>query len=1157
MIDPKFIHLRVHTAYSLALGAMPVSKLMHKLREMKMPACAITDHGNLFGGKAFSKYAADEGVKPILGAELALHNDDSDNIAISKGRELEPNSLILLVQNEIGYKSLMKIFKQYYLDNTEKSGIPQLTMADLRAHNEGLICLTGGYNGPIGYLILQNRQDEAEKKLLELQQIFGDRLYMEISRVGYDEEQATEQVFLALAYKHNIPLVATNDVYFFDSDMYEAHDALVCIAEGEYVANANRRHYSPNNYLRSADEMIQLFKDIPEAIENTVNIAKRCNYLSKKVEPLLPIFICPDGKTQDEFITEEAYKGLHERMVAQVYRDDMTPEERAKTDRIYYKRLDYELCVIKKMGFPGYFLIVSDFIRWSKTHGVPIGPGRGSGAGSIVAWSLKITDLDPIRLDLLFERFLNPERVNMPDFDVDLCQENRHKTIEYVQEKYGHEKVAQIITYGKLQSKAVIRDVARVLQMPYSQADRISKMIPPGQGGKNPTLQEALEQVPELEEMRVNDPQINKLFDIAMKLEGLYRNSGMHAAGVVIGDRPLDELVPLYKDPRADMPVTQYDMKYVEETGLIKFDFLGLKTLTVIERAVEWVKQVHGIELDMPSLPLDDKKTYELLQRGDTSAVFQFESSGMRDVMKQIKPDRFEDLIAVISLYRPGPMDNIPTFIARKHGKEKIEYLHPDLAPILDETYGIMVYQEQVMKIAQVLGGYTLGGADKLRKVMGKKQREEIPHQREMFTNGALKNGINPEVAKNIFDQMEKFASYGFNKSHAAAYSLISYQTAYLKAHYPVEFMCAIMDFDITNTDKIAFYSEEVKKMGFKVLPPDINYSDAMFKVEDGNIRFALAAVKGVGEGNMQAIVDERRKNGKFKDLSDFIHRIDIKQINRKQLEQLIKAGAFDGLDNNRQKLYINIDNILRHIASSSELKVSAQTSLFGTEELNAKVKLQEKPDWPELERLQKEAEVIGFYLSAHPLDVYADSMARLGVKSYADVIKGIKTGDKVVANLAGCLQGFQKKIGKSGKPFAFVRLSDTSSAYEGMLWNEGIAKYSAAIESGVPLLVQMVIEKTDEDRPPRIMFNSIRTLDEAITESSKGLEISVNDVAALRPITQILLREHFGPNKIYIKPELPDWDVRIALPKSYALDNGGLMTALRAIAGVTHVKEL
>ena len=1157
MTDPKFVNLRVHTAYSLSLGAIKVDKLLGKLHDLGVPACAITDRGNLFGGKAFSMHAANNGIKPILGAELALHNDDSENIALSKGLELPPNNLILLVKNAEGYASLMKIFKRYYLDNTKNSGTPQLLMADLHEHNQGLICLTGGYDGPIGKLILQNRRADAEKKLLELKEIFGDRLYMEISRVGYEEEKTTEPVFIELAYKHNIPLVATNDVYFFSEDMYEAHDALVCIAEGEYVANENRKKYLPTNRWRSEEEMCALFEDIPEAIENTVNIAKRCNYLSKKVDALLPIFICPDGKTQDEFITEEAYKGLHERMVLQVYRDDMSDEERMEIDKKYYARLDYELCVIKRMGFPGYFLIVSDFIRWSKTHGVPIGPGRGSGAGSIVAWALKITDLDPIRLDLLFERFLNPERVNMPDFDVDLCQENRHKTIEYVQHKYGMDHVAQIITYGKLQSKAVIRDVARVLQMPYSQADRISKMIPPGKGGKNPTLPEALEQVPEMEEMRQNDPQINKLFDIAIKLEGLYRNSGMHAAGVVIGDRPLDELVPLYKDPRAEMPVTQYDMKFVEETGLIKFDFLGLKTLTVIERAVEWVKKIHGVELDMASLPLDDKLTYEQMQKGDTSAVFQFESSGMRDVMKQIKPDRFEDLIAVISLYRPGPMANIPTFINRKHGLEKIEYLHPDLAPILDETYGIMVYQEQVMKIAQVLGGYTLGGADKLRKVMGKKMVNEIPHQRELFTEGATKKGIKPEVSGAIFDQMAKFAEYGFNKSHAAAYSLISYQTAYLKAHYPVEFMCAVMDFDITNTEKIAFYSDEVKKMGFKVLPPDINHSDALFAVENGNIRFALAGIKGVGEANMRAVSAEREKNGAFKNMSDFIHRMDIKQINRKQLEQLIKAGAFDCLEPNRKKLYVNMENILRHMAAATELKVSAQTSLFGADELSATVKLSETPDWPDLERLQNEAEAIGFYLSSHPLDVYAESQQRLGIKTYEKAIEGIKTGDKLVVNLAGCLQSYQKKMGKSGKPFAFVKLTDTSAAYEGLLFQRGMAEFDAALHSGLPLYVQATIEKQADDMPPRMMFNVIKTLDEAITENSKGLEITVKDVSAVRPLYQALLQEHFGAHKIYIKPEIPDWDVRIELKNCYALDNGNLLSTIRSIPGVSAVKEV
>ena len=1158
MRNPKFIHLRVHTAYSLSLGAIPVPKLVKKLHELNVPACAITDRGNLFGGKAFSKAASDEGIKPILGAELSLHNDDSENIAISKGQELEPQRIILLVKNAKGYASLMKLFHRYYLDNMEHSIYPQINMADLRNYNDGLICLTGGYEGPLGQLILQNRKDDAEKKLLELKDVFGDRLYMEISRVGYDEEDATEPAFLDLAYKHNVPLAATNDVFFFDESMYEAHDALICIAAGEYVADDNRRKYLPTNCWRSEDEMTELFKDIPEAVENTVKIAERCNYLSKKVDPLLPIFICPDGKTQDEFITEEAYKGLHERMEAQVYTPEMTSEERAKTDEEYYARLEYELSVIKKMGFPGYFLIVSDFIRWSKGHGVPIGPGRGSGAGSIVAWSLKITDLDPIRLDLLFERFLNPERVNMPDFDVDLCQENRHKTIEYVQEKYGHEKVAQIITYGKLQSKAVIRDVARVLQMPYSQADRISKMIPPGAGGKNPTLPESLELVPELREMRDKDPQVNKLFEIAIQLEGLYRNSGMHAAGVVIGDRPLDELVPLYKDPRAEMPVTQYDMKFVEETGLIKFDFLGLKTLTVIERAVEWVRKIHGIELQMAELPLNDVPTYQLMQEGKTGAVFQFESSGMRDVMKQIKPDRFEDLIAVISLYRPGPMANIPTFINRKHGIEKIEYLHPDLASILDETYGIMVYQEQVMKIAQVLGGYTLGQADKLRKVMGKKMVAEIPHQREMFLEGAAKKGIKPEISGAIFDQMAKFAEYGFNKSHAAAYSLISYQTAYLKAHYPVEFMCAVMDFDITNTDKIALYTDEVRKLGFKVLKPDINYSGAMFKVEDGNIRFALAGVKGVGEANMNAIAEEREKNGVFKSLSDFIHRVDIKQINRKQLEQLIKAGAFDSLDENRGKLYANIDNILRHIAAACELKNSAQTSLFGVQELSADVKLDGRANWSDLEKLQYEAEAIGFYLSAHPLDVYADSVERLGIKPYAEAIKGLKKGDKAMVNLAGCVQGYQKKFSKtSGKEYGILRLSDATSAYDGFVFSRILPEAKAAVETGVPLFLKAKIEKSDDDTPPRITFDTVKTLDAEITENSKGLMIEITDVAAVRPIREMLSHEHYGPNKIFLKPILDDWEVRIQLKGTYALDNGSLMTRIRGITGVSVVKEL
>ncbi len=1156
MKDPKFVHLRVHTAYSLAQGAIMLPKLMHTLHDMGVPAVAVTDSANMFGGKAFSKYASDEGIKPIMGCQFLIRNEDSDNLLLSKGKELEPDKIILLVMNATGYGNIMKLMKQFYLDNTARGWAPQLTFDNLKDYNEGLIALTGGTEGTIGRLLLENRKEDAKNTAIRLKEIFGNRLYMEISRIGLDEELKTEEDFINLAYDLDIPLVATNEVFFLNEEMYEAHDALVCISAGEYVANEARRRYSINNRLKTEQEMVELFQDLPEALENTVRIAKLCNYLSKKVDPLLPIFECPNGRTQDEFITEEAYRGLDERMKIAVYNDSQTKEEREAIDEKYYARLEYELSVIKKMGFPGYFLIVSDFIKWSKAHGVSVGPGRGSGAGSIVAWALKITELDPIKLDLLFERFLNPERVNMPDFDVDFCQENRYKTIEYVQEKYGFDHVAQIITYGKLQSKAVIRDVARVLQMPYSQADKISKMIPAGVQGKNPTLPEALEQVPELEEMRQNDPQINKLFEIAIKLEGLYRNSGMHAAGVVIGDRPLDQLVPLYKDPRADMPVTMYDMKFVEETGLIKFDFLGLKTLTVIQRAIDWIKISHGIDLDMEKIPLDDEETYKMLQEGKTTAVFQFESAGMKDVHKQIRPDRFEDLIAIVSLYRPGPMDNIPTFIKRKHGEEEIQYLHPALEPILKETYGIMVYQEQVMMIARELGGYTMGGADKLRKVMGKKMRDEIPKQRIMFTEGAIKNGIDEEVAKSIFDQMEKFASYGFNKSHAAAYSLVSYQTAYLKAHYPVEFMCAVMDLDITNTDKLATFKTECKILGIDVLKPDINESLAKFSVQDGKLRYALGAIKGVGEANMNAIIKARNKGGKFKDMSDFINRVDAKQLNRKQLEQLIKAGAFDCLEKKRGKLYANIDTILKNISSATEMKTSAQSSLFGVEEYSSKVKLFDAPDWPDLEKLRLEAGAIGFYLSAHPLDVYAESMEKLGIKSCQEVMSNIKVGDSIKANIAGCVETFQKRISKSGNKYAFLGLSDTTGNFEGMLFSDGLAKYEEVITSGCPLLAKVTINKQSEEENPRIMINSVKTIDEAIAEQAKGLVINISNISAVSEVKKVLYSDMRGTNKVYIEPELDDWEVRIEIEGGFAFADNMILTKLKNIPGVSSVKE-
>lgn len=1155
MQDPRFIHLRVHTAYSLSEGAMLIPDLIHKLHDQNIPAIAVTDTANMFGAKAFSTYASNEGIKPILGCQFNIRNPDADNLLKSKGKALPLDKLVLLVMNETGYQNIMKLMKIFYLDNTAQGDEPQLKISDLQTYNEGLIALSAGWQGAVGRLILENRLKDAEQMLLKLADIFKNRFYVELSRIGTPEEKQTEELFLDWAYKHNLPIVATNEAFFFDADMYEAHDALVCVAMVEYVANENRKHFSPNNRLRSEAEMVELFQDLPEALENTVNIAKRCNYLSEKVKPLLPIFECPDGKTQDEYIDEQAHKGLAERMQKHVYFEGVTAEQKAEIDKKYYERLEYELSVIKRMGFPGYFLIVSDFIRWSKGHGVPVGPGRGSGAGSIVAWSLYITELDPIKLDLLFERFLNPDRVNMPDFDVDFCQENRAKTIEYVQNKYGFDHVAQIITYGKLQSKAVIRDVARVLGMPYPQADKISKMIPMPVQGKNMSLKDSLEQVPELEEMRQNDPQVNKLFDIAMKLEGLYRHSGVHAAGVVIGDRPLDELVPLYKDPRADMPVTQYDMKYVEETGLIKFDFLGLKTLTVIKKAVDWIKKIHNIDLDIDAVPLDDKPTYELMQRGDTAAVFQFESAGMKDVHKQIKPDRFEDLIAIVSLYRPGPMDNIPTYIKRKHGEEEITYLHPSLAPILDETYGIMVYQEQVMQIARALGGYTMGEADKLRKVMGKKQREEIPKQREKFTKGAIANGISEDVAKSIFDQMEKFASYGFNKSHAAAYSLISYQTAYLKTHYPVEFMTAVMDLDMTNAEKLSFFTAECKAAGIDILQPDINKSGADFRVENGKIRYALGAIKGVGEGYMQGVVAEREKNGLFKDMSDFCHRIDIKFLNRKQLEHLIKAGAFDVLEPNRAKLFENIETIMRNVYAATEVKTSEQKSLFGAEELASKIKFKEVADWPSLEKLRNEADSIGFYLSAHPLDGYKESLPKLGVTPSTGIMQNMQKGDRFQANAAVCVESFQKRISKSGNKYAFVGFSDAYGTFEALLFSEGIAKYEDVLSAGVPVFVKLTVDQSDDSRP-RVMINAVKTLDEAIAEQAKGLVVTISDAGAVEQVAALLKKDRKGANKVYIVPENKAWDVRILLGDTYAFADTSLFGQLRAIPGVTGVKE-
>lgn len=908
MPHADFVHLRVHSAYSLSEGALKIPELVALCRRERMPAVAVTDTGNLFGVLEFSAAAAKAGIQPIIGCQVGIRRGECErhNGTVPT---LAPDQIVLLVQDEPGYRNLLRLMSKSFLE-TSGGEVPQVSLADLEGGAGGLIALTGGPAGPVGRLIAEGQKDAAEAMMRRLAELFEGRLYVELMRHDMPVEERIEPELVDLAYSMDLPLVATNDVFFADRGMFEAHDALLCIAEGAYLGQEGRRRLTPDHHFRSATEMRQLFADLPEAVDNTLTVARRCAFMPEPRTPILPVYTKLAGRTESEALAEIARQGLEKRLEAQMFTPEMDEADREQAAQPYRDRLRYELDVIAKMGFPGYFLIVADFIQWAKQREIPVGPGRGSGAGSVVAWALTITDLDPLRWGLLFERFLNPDRVSMPDFDIDFCMDRRDEVIAYVQKEYGRDRVAQIITFGKLQARAVLRDVGRVLQMPYPVVDRLCKLVP--NNPANPvTLQRAIDGEPALQQARREDETTGRLIDIALKLEGLFRHASTHAAGVVIGDRPLDELVPLYRDPRSTMPVTQFNMKYVEQAGLVKFDFLGLKTLTVLARAVQLLRE-RGIEVDLTdTLPLDDKPTYEMLCRGETTGVFQLESSGMRDVLRKLRPDRFEDIIAVVALYRPGPMDNIPSYIKRKHGEEEPDYLHPSLEGILKETHGIMIYQEQVMEIAQTLSGYSLGGADLLRRAMGKKIKSEMEAQRATFIDGATARGVPRSQAARIFDQVDKFAGYGFNKSHAAAYALVAYQTAYLKANHPVEFMAALMGADLNNTDKLGMLRVELERIGIPLLAPDINRSGVSFTVErcpakdgteSGAIRYALAAVKTVGGAAMEAVVRERDENGAFDDLIDFAERLDCRQVNKRQLENLAAAGAFESLGINRDR---------------------------------------------------------------------------------------------------------------------------------------------------------------------------------------------------------------------------------------------------------------
>ncbi|MFA6279193.1 MAG: DNA polymerase III subunit alpha [Bdellovibrionales bacterium] len=1161
-----FIHLRVHSAYSLAEGAICVVEAKSKdgrptarkdliklCTQQAMPAVALTDKGNLFGALEFAMAASGAGVQPIIGCQLAVVRPDQKD-KLPARRDLY-DQIVLLVQNELGYRNLCALVTQSFLVTDRPD--PYVTEEELARHAGGLIALTGGIDGVVGRLLAEGQAEAAQEKLLALRDLFFDRLYVEITRHHGGEvgarEQKIEKALIDLAYRHDLPLVATNDVYFGDESMMDAHDALLCISDKRLVEEGNRRRLTPDHRFKSAAEMRALFADVPEACDNTLVIARRCAFMPEPRRPILPPFPMEEGRTEVEELTAQAQEGLAKRLDAA-----------GITDRkVYEDRLAFELDVIINMGFPGYFLIVSDFIKWSKANGIPVGPGRGSGAGSVVAWSLLITDLDPIRFGLLFERFLNPERVSMPDFDIDFCQERRDEVIRYVQGKYGADRVAQIITYGKLQARAVLRDVGRVLAMPYGYVDKICKLVPSNPA--NPvTLAQALEMEPQLEAMRQEDPVVAQMMDRALKLEGLYRNASTHAAGVVIGDRPLVELVPLYRDPDATLPATQFNMKMVETAGLVKFDFLGLKTLDVIQNAVDLIK-ASGVDFDLATLPLDDPKTYALMAKGDTMGVFQLESSGMRDVLRRMKPNRFEDIIALVALYRPGPMDNIPRYIKCKNGEEKPDYLHPLLEPILKDTFGIMIYQEQVMQSAQFLAGYSLGGADLLRRAMGKKKVEEMAAQRATFIAGAAKNGVDDNQAGRIFDQIDKFAGYGFNKSHAAAYALIAYQTAWLKANHPVAFYAAAMNFEMNDTDKLGVYRQELARHGIALLPPDVNRSRPSFMPEEtaggrGAIRYALAAIKGVGAAAMESLIAARAGGKPFADLFDFAERIDPRVINRKQMEGLAMAGAFDSLLKNRAQVIAAIDILLKHSHVMADEKNSGQANIFGFMEAAPRPPLPPAKAWDELLRLQKEFQALGFYLSAHPLDNYGALLDRLGAVASVSVASRKQTSASSRFKLAGIVMGKQERTAKSGNRFAFVQASDSSGSYEVMVFADLLASSREMLEAGQALLIEVDAQGGGQGSAEgggelRYLARRFDRLSEVAARLAKGIRIKLYEGSALPEIQKLLANAPAGRGKVVLSLDLEDDVAEMELSGAWLLTDA-LKTSLRQVGNGLEVQE-
>jgi DNA polymerase-3 subunit alpha len=1150
MAHSGFVPLRIFSSYTMLDGAIEPKAIAKRAAQLGFPAAALTDRNGLYAAMAYSDACFDAGVQPVIGTMLGVARPD-----MPEGVAPIVDWIALYAQDERGYDNLCELVSRAHLDRPIDLP-PHVSFQSLSEFTDGLIALTAGGEGGLARLLAEDQPDRAGAYLDRLGRLFPDRLYIELARRGDETEERAEAALVDLAYARDLPLVATNPCCFAEKTFGKAHDAMLCIANSTYVETEDRPRSSPDAWMKPADEMRALFEDLPEAIANTMVVAQRCAVAAPKRKPILPS-LAGDREGEAAMLREEAHAGLDARLkrIAELATEPLGDG----WQDAYRERLDFELDVIIQMGFPGYFLIVADFIKWAKMHDIPVGPGRGSGAGSVVAWALTITDLDPLQLGLLFERFLNPERVSMPDFDIDFCETRRGEVIRYVQEKYGRDQVAQIITFGKLKARAVLKDTGRVLQMSYGQVDRLAKLVP-----NHPTdpwtLKRAIDGVAELHREYANDNQVRNLLDLAMQLEGLPRHSSTHAAGVVIGDRPLSQLVPLYRDPRSDMPVTQFDMKYVEGAGLVKFDFLGLKTLSVLKRALQLLEK-RGIHVDLDALSWDDEAVYALLQKGDTVGVFQLESEGMRRTLSAVKPTNFGDIIALVSLYRPGPMDNIPSFGRRKQGTEPIEYPHPLLEPILAETYGIFVYQEQVMQAAQVLAGYSLGGADLLRRAMGKKIKAEMDAQRATFVEGCAKhNQIPKDRANALFDLIDKFAGYGFNKSHAAAYALLAYQTAWLKAHHPHEFFAASMAYDIHQTDKLAIFCDDMRRMQVKYLPPDINRSQADFDVEvdeDGPaVRYALAALKSVGEGAMEKLVAERQENGAFQRLDDLAHRVDPRLINKRQLETLAAAGAFDGIEPNRAGVFAVAETILAVAARQHEARTSGQHGLFGDAEPAGDAIKLPNARWSMSERMEQEKEAFGFYFSAHPVDRHAHLAKAHGARLYTALAELAipDDGTRAGATMAVLVEDARWRTSARGKRYLMATLSDQSGQFIATCFDDVVAAdLEEAARAGGCGLATVELDRRPGEETPRVTVKRLQPFETLASMARFVIEVAVSEPSALQALAALLEHQRGARGEVIVRAPVDGGEATVLLGRDFLLDLE-LVHRIEDLSGVREV---